>query len=51
MLQLATVGDWDEVRRLSVQIHDLHAAWRPDIYFHSETPYRSEEHTSELQSR
>ena len=38
MLQLATVGDWEAVKRLSVQIHDLHVAWRPDIYFHSDEP-------------
>ena len=51
MLQLATVGDWDEVRRLSVQIHDLHAAWRPDIYFHSETPYPKEQYLDDIRKR
>ena len=39
MLQLARESDWEAVRKLSVQIHDLHAAWRPDIYFHSDEPY------------
>ena len=39
MLELARESDWEAVRRLSVQIHDLHAAWRPDIYCHSEEPY------------
>lgn len=38
MLQLATEKDWEAVKRLSVQIHDLHVSWRPDIYFHSDEP-------------
>jgi ribosomal protein S18 acetylase RimI-like enzyme len=38
MLELARECDWDAVNRLSVQIHDLHAAWRPDIYCHSDEP-------------
>lgn len=39
MLELARESDWEAVQRLSVQIHDLHAAWRPDIYFHTDEPY------------
>lgn len=39
MLELARETDWEAVKRLSVQIHDLHAAWRPDIYYHTEEPY------------
>ena len=39
MLELARESDWDAIRRLSVQIHDLHAGWRPDIYFGTDTPY------------
>lgn len=42
MLELARGSDWEAVKRLSVQIHDLHAAWRPDIYFHSDEPYPKE---------
>ena len=42
MLELARETDWEAVKRLSVQIHDLHAAWRPDIYCHSEEPYPKE---------
>lgn len=38
MLELARASDWEAVHRLSVQIHDLHAAWRPDIYCHSDEP-------------
>lgn len=39
MLELAREQDWEAVKRLSVQIHDLHAAWRPDIYYHSDEPF------------
>lgn len=39
MLVPAVESDWEAIRRLSVQIHDLHAAWRPDIYCHSDAPY------------
>lgn len=42
MLELARECDWEAVRRLSVQIHDLHAAWRPDIYYHTDTPFPKE---------
>ena len=42
MLELARASDWEAVRRISVQIHDQHAAWRPDIYFHSDEPYPKE---------
>ena len=39
MLELAREADWESVHRLSVQIHDLHASWRPDIYYHDDEPY------------
>lgn len=42
MLELALESDWEDVHRLSVQIHDLHACWRPDIYYHSDEPYPRE---------
>ena len=32
MLELARPSDWEDIQRLSVQIHDLHVAWRPDIF-------------------
>ena len=38
MLELARESDWEAVNRLSVQVHDMHAAWRPDLYFHCEEP-------------
>ena len=43
MLELARPSDWEEINRLSVQIHDLHAAWRPDIYYSCAEPYPHEE--------
>ena len=51
MLELARESDWEEVKRLSVQIHDLHAAWRPDIYFHTEEPYPKEKFLEDVLSR
>lgn len=42
MLELARECDWEAVNRLSVQIHDLHVGWRPDIYYHSEEPFPKE---------
>lgn len=51
MLELARESDWDAVNRLSVQIHDLHAAWRPDIYYHHEAPYPKEAFLADIQNR
>lgn len=51
MLELARESDWEEVKRLSVQIHDLHAAWPPDIYFHTEEPYPKEKFLEDIRSR
>ncbi len=38
MLELARAGEWAEFHRLSLQIHEMHVAWRPDIYRHAEAP-------------
>lgn len=51
MLELARESDWEAVKRISVQIHDLHAAWRPDIYYHSEEPYSKEAFLSAMKDR
>jgi ribosomal protein S18 acetylase RimI-like enzyme len=51
MLELARVSDWEAVKRLSVQIHDLHAKWRPDIYYHAEEPYSKEEFLSAIENK
>ena len=51
MLQLARPSDWEEIQRLSVQVHDLHASWRPDIYFHTEEPYPKEKFLEDIRER
>ena len=51
MLELAREADWESVRRLSVQIHDLHAAWRPDIYFRCDEPYPREKFLEDIANR
>ena len=51
MLELAREADWEAVRELSVQVHDLHAQWRPDIYFHCEEPYPKEQFLKDIQNR
>lgn len=51
MLELARIEDWEAVRRLSVQIHELHAAWRPDIYFSCEEPYPKEKYLEDISNR
>ena len=51
MLQLARESDWESVRRLSVQIHDLHAGWRPDIYYSCQEPYPKEKFLEDICNR
>lgn len=51
MLELARIADWPAVKRLSIQIHDLHASWRPDIYVHSNEPYPYETFLEDIQNR
>lgn len=51
MLELARESDWDAIRRLSVQIHDLHVSWRPDIYCHSDEPYAKGQFLEDIRSR
>lgn len=51
MLELARESDWEGVKRLSVQIHDLHAAWRPDLYFHCNEPYPKDKFLEDIHSR
>ena len=51
MLELARESDWEAVCRLAVQIHDLHAAWRPDIYCHSEEPDARENFMEDIRNR
>lgn len=51
MLELARESDWEAVNRLSVQIHDLHAAWRPDLYYHCEEPLPKQAFLDGIHSR
>ncbi len=51
MLELAREEDWEAVKRLSVQVHDLHAAWRPDIYNRCEEPYPREKFLADIRDR
>ena len=51
MLELARETDWEAIKRLSVQIHDLHAQWRPDLYLHSDEPYAREAFLEDIRNR
>lgn len=51
MLELARESDWEAVRRLSVQIHDLHASWRPDLYVHCDEPYPKRKFVEDIRDR
>ena len=51
MLELARLDDWQAVRRLSIQIHDLHANWRPDIFCHCDEPYPKEKFLEDIRER
>ena len=51
MLELARESDWEAVNRLSVQVHDLHVGWRPDIYYHTDAPYPKEAFLEDIRKR
>ena len=51
MLELARASDWEAIKCLSVQIHDLHTAWRPDIFQHSDEPYPKEKFLEDIYNR
>ena len=51
MLELARESDWEAVKALSVQIHDLHAAWRPDIYYSCNEPYPKPDFLQDIAQR
>ncbi len=51
MLELARESDWEAVKRLSVQVHDLHALWRPDIYVHCPESYPKEKFLADIRGR
>ena len=51
MLELARECDWEAVQRLSVQVHDLHVAWRPDIFYSCDAPYPKEFFLEDMANR
>ena len=51
MLELARETDFEAVKRLAVQIHNLHAAWRPDIYYSTDEPYPKECFLEDISNR
>ena len=51
MLQLATKADREAVNAIAKQIHDMHAAWRPDIYMSIEEHYTQERFMEAIRDR
>ena len=51
MLQLATPADLSAVNVLAKQVHEMHVAWRPDIYRMAEELYPAERFAEAIHSR
>lgn len=51
MLELARIEDWEAVHRLSLQVHDLHTQWRPDIFCRCDAPYPQEKFLEDIRDR
>ncbi len=51
MLELATRADREAVNALAQQVHEMHVAWRPDIYEMVEALYPEERFTQAVQAR
>ena len=51
MLQLATKADRAAVNELAAQVHELHVAWRPDIYRMTQELYPLERFETHLANR
>ena len=51
MLQLATAADREAVNAIARQIHDMHVAWRPDIYQPAEEQFDEELFTEAIRTR
>ena len=51
MLQLATLADRDGVNAIAKQIHDMHVAWRPDIYASNEEHYTEDRFAEGIRNR
>ncbi len=51
MLELATSADFQAVNAMAVQLHELHVAWRPDIFTRMEQPYSRERFDGAIANR
>ena len=51
MLELATVKDRDAVNRLALQVHQMHVAWRPDLFQMPEELYPEELYSGLVKAR
>ena len=51
MLELAQKADWESVNNLAKQVHEMHIAWRPDIYEDAESLYPMERFASAIKNR
>ena len=51
MLELASICDRDAVNQLAREVHDMHVAWRPDIYEMQEELYPEERFMQAIQER
>ena len=51
MLELATPNDRTAVNTLAKQVHEMHVAWRPDIYEMVEELYSEERFSEAVQAR
>ena len=51
MLELATVSDREAVNAIAKQVHDMHVAWRPDIYEPTEAHYTEARFAEAIRNR
>jgi ribosomal protein S18 acetylase RimI-like enzyme len=51
MLELATAADREAVNAIAKQVHDLHVAWRPDIYQAAEEQFDEELFAESIRNR
>ena len=51
MLELATPADREPVNAIAKQIHDMHVAWRPDIYEPVEEQYTDQRFAEAIRQR
>lgn len=51
MLELARDSDWEEVNRIGKQVADLHVAWRPDLFRHTDEVYPREYFLEKIRDR